>query len=104
MTASRRTNAAGKCARPARGPLYRDDVRGLGTGRIEQVGERYLFRFKMKGHLGVEQWLKPIAGGQLGGDDHQVQKFGVTVATSDAVIRKLSAASAAASARSSDAP
>ena len=76
----------------------------LGPVVIDQVGNGYRFRFKMKGNLGVEQWLKPIAGGNSAQSLTKVKKFGMTVATSDAVIRKLSSASAGASGRSSDAP
>ena len=58
----------------------------------------------MKENLGVEQWLKPTADGNSAQSLTKVRKFGMTVATSDAVIRKLPNASAATSARSSDAP
>jgi hypothetical protein len=75
----------------------------LGPVVIERAGGGYVFRFKMKGNLGVEQWLKPLNGGGSAESIIRVKKFGMTVATSDAVIRKLPAA-AAASARSSDAP
>ena len=76
----------------------------LGPVVIDQVGNGYRFRFKMKGNLGVEQWLKPAEGGGSARSITKVKKFGMTVATSDAVIRRLPSASAAASARSSNAP
>jgi hypothetical protein len=57
----------------------------------------------MKGNLGVEQWLKPMADGNSAQSLTRVKKFGMTVATSDAVIHKLSGAQSA-SAHSSDAP
>jgi hypothetical protein len=76
----------------------------LGPVVIDKVGSGYRFRFKMKGNLGVEQLLKPLDGGRSAQSITRVKKFGMTVATSDAVIRKLPSASAAASARSSDAP
>lgn len=75
----------------------------LGPVVIEQVGSNYRFRFKMKGNLGVEQWLKPMADGNSAQSLTRVKKFGMTVATSDALIHKLSGAQSA-SARSSDAP
>jgi hypothetical protein len=56
----------------------------------------------MKGNLGVEQWLKPADGGNSARSITRVKKFGMTVATSDAMIRKLSGA--ATIGRSSDAP
>jgi hypothetical protein len=74
----------------------------LGPVVIEQVGNGYRFRFKMKGNLGVEQWLKPADGGNSARSLTRVKKFGMTVATSDAMIRKLSGA--ATIGRSSDAP
>jgi hypothetical protein len=76
----------------------------LGPVVIERAGSGYVFRFTMKGNLGVEQWLKPLDGGSSAESITRVKKFGMTVATSDAVIRRLPAAAAAASARSSDAP
>jgi hypothetical protein len=76
----------------------------LGPVVIDQVGNGYRFRFRMKGNLGVEQWLKPLDGGNSAESITKVKKFGMTVATSDAVIRKLPAGSAAASGHSSDAP
>jgi hypothetical protein len=68
----------------------------LGPVMIDQVGNGYRFRFKMKGNLGVEQWLKPMADGNSAESITRVRKFGMTVATSDAVIHKLPAGSAAA--------
>ena len=56
---------------------------------IDQVGNRYRFRFKMKGDMSVEQWLTPLPGGQSASSDTTVRKFGFAVATSAAIISKL---------------
>lgn len=62
----------------------------VGPVTIEKVGRSYRFRFRMKGNLGVEQWLDPLGDGSSAKSVTKVRKFGVIVATSDAVIRKLS--------------
>ncbi|HUE78205.1 MAG TPA: DUF3833 family protein [Sphingomicrobium sp.] len=62
----------------------------IGPVSIEVVGGRYRFRFKMKGNLSVEQWLAPLANGTAARNRLIVRKFGVTVGTSEGVIRKLS--------------
>ena len=56
---------------------------------IEQVGNRYRFRFTMKGHLNVEQWLTPMAGATAARTTTRIRKFGMTVATTDGTVRKL---------------
>lgn len=86
-------------------PTYvrRWEIRRIGPGRysgtmsqatgpvaIEQVGNRYRFTFKMKGNMSVEQWLTPEAGGLSATSNMTVRKFGLTVARSIAVIRKVS--------------
>ena len=78
------------------------NIRRVGAGRfagtmseatgpvaIDQVGDRYRFRFKMKGAMSVEQWLTPLPGGQSASSDTTVRKFGLAVATSAAVISKI---------------
>ncbi len=78
-------------------------VREIGGGRysgtmtdadgpvtIEKVGNGYRFRFKMKNNLEVEQWLTPLTDGKSAKSSTRVRKFGLTVATSDSVIRKVS--------------
>jgi len=62
----------------------------IGPVRIEQVGDGYRFRFKIKGNLAVEQWLIPDADGNSGASKLTIRKYGVKVASSDATIRKLS--------------
>jgi hypothetical protein len=60
-----------------------------GPVTIEEVGDRYRFRFKMKGNLAVEQWLSPSANGKSGRNTVTIKKLGVTVARSDGTVRKL---------------
>ena len=56
---------------------------------IEEIGDRFRFRFKMKGNLSVEQWIMPNPGGKTGKNTLTIKKLGVTVAKSEGVIRKL---------------
>lgn len=56
---------------------------------IEEVGDRFRFRFKMKGNLSVEQWITPNPGGKTGRNKLTIKKMGVTVAHSEGTIRKL---------------
>jgi len=60
-----------------------------GPVTIVKVGERYRFRFTMKGSLSVEQWLSPLADGRTAGTTITVKKFGLTVATSEGTIRRI---------------
>ena len=62
-----------------------------GPVEIQQVGDRYRFRFAMKGHLSVEQWLSPMPGATSARSITRVRKFGMTVATSEGTVRKLTA-------------
>ena len=56
---------------------------------IQRFGERYRFRFKLKGDLSVEEWLVPQ-------DDKVVRvvvtirKYGIAVVHSEGWIRRLS--------------
>jgi len=63
-----------------------------GAVTIEKVGNGYRFRFRMKGNLGVEQWLTPLSDRNSAKSTIKVRKFGLTVGSSDSVIRKLSEA------------
>jgi hypothetical protein len=56
---------------------------------IEKIGERYRFRFKMRGNLNVEQWLTPLPGGKAAQNSSKVRKYGMLVATTEGTIRKL---------------
>jgi hypothetical protein len=72
---------------PGRYTATLSDAEGPVT--IERVGEAYRFRFRMKGNLGVEQWLTPLPGGTAARCSVKVRKFGVTVGTSECMIRKV---------------
>lgn len=60
-----------------------------GPVSVDQVGERYRFRFKMKGNVSIEQWLTPLPGGQSARSRLTIRKLGMTVGRSEGVIRKL---------------
>jgi uncharacterized protein DUF3833 len=57
---------------------------------IEQVGDGYRFRFNLRGGLAAEQWLIPNRDGRSGSSILTVRKFGMTVAKSEATVRRLS--------------
>jgi hypothetical protein len=61
----------------------------IGPVDIDQIGDRYRFRFKMKGNLSAEQWLIPMAGAKAARTITKIRKFGVTVATTEGTVRKL---------------
>lgn len=61
----------------------------VGPVTIERVGDRYRFRFKMKGKLSAEQWLSPLPGGRAARSIVRIKKLGVTVATTEGIIRKV---------------
>ena len=61
----------------------------VGPVTIDKVGERYRFRFKMKDNLSGEQVLTPLPGGRAALSNVRVRSMGVTVATTDGVVRKL---------------
>jgi hypothetical protein len=61
----------------------------VGPVRIEQVGDGYRFRYKMKGKLSVEQMLSPMADGRSAKNVGKVRKMGIVVATMTGIIRKV---------------
>ena len=61
----------------------------VGPVTVEEVGNRYRFRFKMKGNLTVEQWVTPLPGGRSASSKLSIRKFGMTVGRSEGTIRKL---------------
>jgi hypothetical protein len=61
----------------------------LGPVNVEKVGERFRFRFRMKGGLAVEQWLTPLADGMTARSTLTVRKLGIAVATGEALIRRI---------------
>ena len=98
LTLVQRVQDEGK---PARERRWR--VRRTGPGRfmgtmseavgpvtIDKVGERFRFRFRMKGNLRAEQWLTPLPGGRSARNSVKVRRLGVIVATTTGIIRKLS--------------
>jgi hypothetical protein len=44
----------------------------------------------MAGHLSVEQWLIPLPGATAAQTRSKVRKYGLTVATTEGMVRKLS--------------
>lgn len=61
----------------------------IGPVTIDKVGEHYRFRFALKGDLTAEQTLTPLPGGRSALSVLKVKKMGITVATTDGVVRKL---------------
>jgi len=61
----------------------------VGPVRVEEVGGRYRFNFRMKGNLVVEQWVQPLPDGRTAKSSASVKKFGLRVATSEGFIRRL---------------
>lgn len=55
---------------------------------IEQIGNRYRFRFHLKDNLAVEQWLTP-QGGTTARTQLTVRKFGIAIAHSEGWVRKV---------------
>jgi hypothetical protein len=59
-----------------------------GPVTIERTGNRYRFRFSMKGNLNVEQLLTPLPGSKSASSITKVRRFGLIVATVEGVVRK----------------
>jgi hypothetical protein len=62
----------------------------VGPVEVEKVGQRFHFRFKMKGGLSVEQWLTPLPDGVTAKSTLTVRKLGLPVATGESLFRRLS--------------
>lgn len=60
-----------------------------GPVRLEVVDGRFHIKFRMKGGLGVEQWLTPAPGGRSVHNSMVIRKFGIKVAKLEETIRKL---------------
>jgi hypothetical protein len=60
-----------------------------GPVTIDRIGDRYRFSFRMNGRLNVEQVLTPLPGGRSAANNAKVRRFGIVVATTDGVVRKL---------------
>lgn len=61
----------------------------VGPVRVDEVGGRYRFKFRMKGNLAVEQWLTPLPGGSAARSEVTVHKLGLRVATSNGIVRRV---------------
>ena len=60
----------------------------VGPVQIQQIGTRFLFKFRMKGKLAIEQWITPMPGGKAATTKMTAKKLGMRVATSEGTIRK----------------
>ena len=56
---------------------------------VDEVDGRYRFKFRMKGNLSVEQWMTPLPGGNSARSNTVVRKFGMKVASSTGIIRRV---------------
>lgn len=61
----------------------------IGPVVVEEVEGKYRFNYKMKGNLAVEQWMTPLAGGTAAKSVVTVRKFGMKVASSTGIVRKV---------------
>lgn len=61
----------------------------VGPVEIQEVDGRYRFRFKMDGHLSVEQWLTPEPGWRSAGNSLTIRRLGIKVGSSEGIIRKI---------------
>ena len=64
-------------------------IRTKAAVTIDKVGERYRFRFTLKGNLSAEQMLTPLPGGKAALSNIKVKRMGLTVATTDGIVRKI---------------
>ncbi len=61
----------------------------VGPVTVQERAGRFLFKFRMKGNLAVEQWITPLSGGNAARSKVTVREFGMRVASSEGLIRKL---------------
>ena len=61
----------------------------VGPVTIDKTGSAYRFHFAMKGNLNVDEMLVPLAGGRAASSSAEVRKFGLVVATTQGIERKL---------------
>ena len=61
----------------------------VGPVTVEEVDGKYRFKYKMKGNLAVEQWMTPLAGGNAAKSTVTVRKFGMKVASSTGIIKRV---------------
>lgn len=55
---------------------------------VEEIGERFRFRFPMKNHVKVEQWVTPLDGGQSARNEVTIRKHGIVVGRMKGTIRR----------------
>lgn len=60
-----------------------------GPVTVEEIGDRYRFRFRMEGSVSVEQWLTPMPDGRSARSTVIIRKYGIRVGGSNSIIRKL---------------
>ena len=75
-------------------PIGRGQYKGTmseakGPVTVEEIGDRYRFRFRMEGSVSVEQWLTPMPDGRSARSVVIIRKYGIKVGSSNGVIRKL---------------
>jgi hypothetical protein len=75
--------------RTAPGEFVASMTEAVGPVDIERVGDRYRFRFKLKGNLRAEQILTPLPDGKSARNSVRVKRMGITVATTEGTIRKV---------------
>lgn len=61
----------------------------IGPVVAQEIDGNYRFRFKLKGDLTVEQWLRPLPGGRIAKSNTTVRKFGMPIATSEGTIQRM---------------
>ncbi|WP_395622238.1 hypothetical protein [Sphingomonas daechungensis] len=59
-----------------------------GPVTAEEVGDRFRFRFKLKGGVSVEQWIIPLAGGRAAHSLITIKKLGIKVGSSTGMITR----------------
>jgi len=61
----------------------------IGPVAIDRIGDRYRFRFNLKGNFRAEQIVTPLADGRSARNAVKVKRMGITVATTEGTIRKI---------------
>ena len=75
--------------RTAPGEFVASMTEAVGPVAIDRVGDRYRFRFRLKGNLRAEQILTPLPDGRSARNSMKVKRMGITVATTEGTIRKV---------------
>ena len=61
----------------------------VGPVVVDELDGKDRFKFRMKGNLSVEQWMTPLPGGNSAKSNTTVRKFGMKVASSTGIIRRV---------------